>query len=103
MRQGLITLSHLIFLLEKSECYKRIKTLVALFLFYGKAERKVEKMRKGNKRLNFADRERIEKMVKAGAKVTDIAVAVGVHRATIYNELKRGGEPYCANVAQRTL
>ena len=50
-------------------------------------------MRKGAKRLNYADRQRIESMKKSGAKVTEIAQAVGVHRATIYNELKRGGEP----------
>ena len=60
-------------------------------------------MRKGAKRLNYADRQRIESMRKAGAKVTDIAQAVGVHRATIYNELKRGGEPYRAETAQRAL
>ena len=53
-------------------------------------------MRKGAKRLNYADRQRIESMKKSGAKVTEIAQAVGVHRATIYNELKRGGEPYRA-------
>lgn len=60
-------------------------------------------MRKGAKRLNYADRQRIERMKKSGAKVTEIAQAVGVHRATIYNELKRGGEPYRAEIAQRAL
>ena len=40
---------------------------------------------------------------KSGAKVTEIAQAVGVHRATIYNELKRGGEPYRAEIAQKAL
>lgn len=60
-------------------------------------------MRKGAKRLNYADRQRIESMKKFGAKVTEIAQAVGVHRATIYNELKRGGEPYRAEIAQRAL
>ena len=60
-------------------------------------------MRKGNKRLTFTDRQRIEKMQQTGARVVDIAKAVGVHRATIYNELKRGGEPYKAEVAQRTV
>lgn len=60
-------------------------------------------MRKGAKRLNYEDRQRIESMKKSGAKVTEIAQAVGVHRATIYNELKRGGEPYCAEIAQRAL
>ena len=60
-------------------------------------------MRKGAKRLNYADRQRIEIMKKSGAKVTEIAQAVGVHRATIYNELKRGGEPYRAEIAQKAL
>ena len=60
-------------------------------------------MRKGAKRLNYADMQRIESMKKSGAKVTEIAQAVGVHRATIYNELKRGGEPYRAEIAQRAL
>ena len=60
-------------------------------------------MRKGAKRLNYADRQRIESMKKSGAKVTEIAQAVGVHRATIYNELTRGGEPYRAEIAQRAL
>lgn len=60
-------------------------------------------MRKGNKRINFEDRKKIESMERAGAKVTEIATTVGVHRATIYNELKRGGVPYKAEVAQRTV
>lgn len=60
-------------------------------------------MRKGAKRLNYADRQRIESMKKSGAKVAEIAQAVGVHRATIYNELKRGGEPYRAEIAQKAL
>lgn len=60
-------------------------------------------MRKGRKRLNFEDRKRIETMTKAGEKVVVIAEAVGVHRATIYNELKRGGTPYTAETAQRAL
>lgn len=60
-------------------------------------------MRKGAKRLNFTDRQKIENMLKSGAKVVEVAKAVGVHRATIYNEMKRGGEPYQAEVAQRAL
>ena len=42
-------------------------------------------------------------MHAAGVKVSAIADEVGVHRATIYNELKRGGEPYRAEVAQKAL
>ena len=48
-------------------------------------------MKKGDKRITYADRQKIEAMERTGAKVTDIAKAVGFHRATIYNELKRGG------------
>lgn len=46
-------------------------------------------MKKGDKRITYADRQKIEAMERTGAKVTDIAKAVGFHRATIYNELKR--------------
>lgn len=60
-------------------------------------------MRKGNRRLNYEDRKRIEKMKEQGARVIVIAGTIGVHRATIYNELKRGGTPYRAEVAQRTV
>ena len=60
-------------------------------------------MRKGNRRLNFTDRQTIERMHAAGVKVSAIADEVGVHRATIYNELKRGGESYRAEVAQKAL
>lgn len=42
-------------------------------------------------------------MVEQGAKVVVIADTIGFHRATIYNELKRGGTPYRADVAQRTV
>lgn len=60
-------------------------------------------MRKGNRRLNYEDRKRIEFMVKKGVRVTEIAESIGVHRATIYNELKRGGTPYKADHAQRMI
>lgn len=104
MRQGLITLSHLIFFIGKiSECYKRIKLLWHSFLFAEKTKERWLEMRKGAKRLNFTDRQKIESMLKSGAKVVEVAQAVGVHRATIYNEMKRGGEPYRAEVAQRAL
>lgn len=76
---------------------------MALFFIRRENERKVVEMRKGAKRLNFTDRQKIESMMKSGAKVVEIAQAVGVHRATIYNELKRGGEPYQAEAAQRAL
>lgn len=104
MRQGLITLSHLIFLLEKSVSVTReLNSCGTLFLFAEKTKERWLEMRKGAKRLNFTDRQKIESMLKSGAKVVEVAQAVGVHRATIYNEMKRGGEPYRAEVAQRAL
>lgn len=59
-------------------------------------------MRKGDKRLKYEDRKEIEKMKNDGVRVVVIAEKIGVHRATIYNELKRGGTPYRAEVAQKT-
>ena len=63
----------------------------------------VKNVRKGNRRLNYEDRQKIEKMAEQGARVIVIADTIGFHRATIYNELKRGGTPYRADVAQRTV
>ena len=40
-------------------------------------------MKKGDKRITYADRQKIEAMERTGAKVTDIAKAVGFHRATM--------------------
>lgn len=60
-------------------------------------------MRKGDKRLKYEDRKEIEKMKNDGVRVVTIAEKIGVHRATIYNELKRGGTPYRAEVAQKTI
>lgn len=60
-------------------------------------------MKKGNKRIVYQDRKKIEEMERDGRKVTEIADTIGVHRATIYNELRRGGTPYSADVAQRTV
>lgn len=60
-------------------------------------------MKKGNRRLNYEDRKKIEKLTEQGTRVIIIADTIGVHRATIYNELKRGGTPYRAETAQRTV
>lgn len=60
-------------------------------------------MRKGDKRLKYEDRKEIEKMKNDSVRVVVIAEKIGVHRATIYNELKRGGTPYRAEVAQKTI
>lgn len=55
------------------------------------------------KRLTYEDRQIIEKMMRQGARVILIADSLNVHRATIYKELKRGGRPYRADVAQRSV
>lgn len=58
------------------------------------------------KRLRYEDRQTIEKMLKAGDSIIEIAAAVGVHRDTIYKEFKRSGmdeRTYTADVAQATL
>ena len=60
-------------------------------------------MKKGNRRLNYKDRQKIEKMIEQGERVVVIADTIGFHRATIYNELQRGGTPYRADVAQMTV
>lgn len=60
-------------------------------------------MRKKVKRLTYEDRNVIEKMNTEKAKIKDIADIIGVHRATVYKELKRGGTPYKADIAQKTI
>ncbi|MDE6875529.1 MAG: helix-turn-helix domain-containing protein [Lachnospiraceae bacterium] len=59
--------------------------------------------KKGKRNLNYEDRKRIEAMTMQGIRVVEIAESVGVHRATIYNELKRSGTPYRADEAQKTI
>ncbi len=46
--------------------------------------------KKGSHQLTWADRIKIEALKKAGHRVAEIAGQIGVHRSTIYNELKRG-------------
>lgn len=43
--------------------------------------------------LSWNDRLRIEAFLKCGKSVQEIADEIGVHRNTIYNELKRGVIP----------
>lgn len=45
---------------------------------------------KGFKQLKFADRLKIEALIKANYRIVEIAKVLHVHRSTIYNELKRG-------------
>lgn len=46
--------------------------------------------KKGSRQLTWTDRISIEALKKAGHSVIEIAKQLGVHRSTIYNELKRG-------------
>lgn len=59
------------------------------------------------KRIVFADRQRIEAMYNSGIKPEYIAEKIGVHIATMYRELERGGAkegtPYNADTAQRAI
>lgn len=59
-------------------------------------------VRSGYRNLRYADRVKIEEMVKLNKGVKDIASEVGVHVATIYRELKRC-VPYTAEEAQKTV
>lgn len=60
-------------------------------------------MRKQYKKLTYADRKRIEQMIKENATPKQLAQETNVHIATIYRELERGGTPYNADTAQRAL
>lgn len=59
--------------------------------------------RKSYKRLTYEDRKRIEQLDSSGKTVDEMALAIGVHSATMYRELSRGGEPYRAEVAQHSI
>lgn len=54
-------------------------------------------------KLTFKKRQMLEKMHKSGIGVTAIAKALEVSRETIYRELERGGTPYRAINAQKSL
>lgn len=62
--------------------------------------------------LTFEDRKRLEALYKDNKSPADIAAELGVHLATIYRELKRGGtgkldkngrNGYKAKIAQQTV
>jgi IS30 family transposase len=60
-------------------------------------------MGKTYKRLTYEDRKKIEQMLSDGAKPKELAKEAGVHIATIYRELERGGERYSADEAQKKI
>ena len=47
-------------------------------------------MKKGYKHLTMQDRRTLEALYADGCKAGEIAKELGVHIATVYNELKRG-------------
>lgn len=62
--------------------------------------------------LTYEDRKSIESLYSAGASLADIASELGVHLATIYREMTRGGtgeldgngrNGYSAELAQKTV
>lgn len=59
--------------------------------------------RKAYKRISFEDRKKIEVLNSQGKTVDEMALVIGVHLATMYRELARGGEPYRAEVAQHSI
>ena len=59
--------------------------------------------RKAYKRIGFEDRKKIEALNAQGKTVDEMAMAIGVHSATMYRELARGGGPYKAEVAQHSI
>ncbi|MCM1295519.1 MAG: IS30 family transposase [Muribaculaceae bacterium] len=75
-------------------------------------EQETAEMGKHWKHLTPTDRARIDKYLKEGLRVVEIANILRVHRSTIYNEIKRGTciqmtseyefvERYCPEVAER--
>ncbi len=80
-----------------------VTTLYALFTW--KEGENIKKQRR--KRLHYEDRKQIEALAKTGANVSEIAAKVGIHRDTLYKELKRSGTEtlaeYSADAGQRAL
>lgn len=63
----------------------------------------IKRPRKAYKRLTYEDRQRIEQLNAQGKTIDEMALTIGVHSATMYRELARGGEPYKAEVAQHSI
>ena len=56
--------------------------------------------------ITYEGRKIIEKMTESGSSVQEMADVLGVHRDTIYRELRRGAaveKKYSADVAQQSL
>ena len=87
MRWSLTTLTHFFYCLKDKE----VETMAT------------KRPRKAYKRIGFEDRKKIEMLNAQGKTVDEMALAIGVHSATMYRELARGGEPYRAEVAQHSI
>ena len=62
--------------------------------------------RRKYKRLKYSDRKKIEELLRDRRGIAEIADAVGVHRDTIYKEIRRSGLDeftYNAADAQKAL
>lgn len=105
MRQEKKLSAAFIFAKTVKECVKS-KKLLAHFLF---AQKEVIGVPRKYRRLLYQDRKDIERLCKRGKKVAEIADELGVHKATIYHELTRGGASkgnyslYNAEKAQKNL
>ena len=64
---------------------------------------KIARPRKRYKRLRFEDRKQIEKLYNGNNTVEEMAAIIGVNSSTVYRELLRGGNPYCAETAQKAI
>lgn len=76
--------------MSRRPCKKSLR----LFVVYGRKHRQKRGRemanKKGSHQLTWADRIKIEALLKEGLSKAKIAAHLGVHRSTIYNELKRG-------------
>ena len=60
-------------------------------------------MRERRGRLSYQERQIIERGLKEGMKVKDLAEKMGIAKTTVYGEIRRCPGEYNADEAQRTL
>lgn len=60
-------------------------------------------MRTKGKRVSYQERQLIERSLKEGMKVKDLAEKMGLSMTTVYGEIRRCPGEYNADEAQRTL
>ena len=60
-------------------------------------------MEKKFSRMTYIQRQEIEKLLKEGRSMKEIAKKIGVHRSTVYREGERCEGTYSADEAQRKL